>query len=79
MLSDDLRDLEEALKQMSVREISEHVDFNADCLMEDIEDRFGKFNEFDVTIAQLRVCLKALLKATRVQIPANGDNDEHHP
>jgi hypothetical protein len=65
MLRAEVIDLEEDLKHMSVREISECVLFYADSIMEYIEERFCKFNDYDITIAQLRVSLKALLKATR--------------
>jgi len=64
MLSEDLRDLEVGLKEASVHDLARSVAGFADDLMEGIENNFGKLNEYDVTIANLRLCLKYLIKTT---------------
>jgi hypothetical protein len=64
-IRDDLREFEQALKTISDFETIENLWAHTDWLIENIEEQFGRFNEFDVTIARLKLISKAMLPVMR--------------
>jgi hypothetical protein len=66
-IRDDLREFEQALKTISDFETVENLWAHTDWLIENIEEQLGRFNEFDVTIARLKLISKAMLPVMRRQ------------
>jgi hypothetical protein len=66
-IRDDLREFEQALKTISDFETIENLWAHTDWLIENIEEQLGRFNEFDVTIARLKLISKAMLPVMRRQ------------
>jgi hypothetical protein len=64
-IRDDLREFEQALKTISDFETIENLWAHTDWLIENIEEQLGRFNEFDVTIARLKLISKAMLPVMR--------------
>jgi len=65
MFSEDMRELKQSLANMSPRGIANWLFYNTDALVDDIEEKFGGSEEFQIHIAELRVGLHAFLRATR--------------
>jgi hypothetical protein len=64
-IREDLIELEHDLKNSSDLDIIESLWAYTDSLVDDIEERLGRFNDFDVTVARLKMISNAMIPIMR--------------
>jgi hypothetical protein len=62
---EDLEDLEQELQNAPDFEIIESLWAYTDSLIEDIEERLGRFNDFDITVGRLKLISRAMMPVMR--------------